>query len=100
MIFNFNVFKTHNNTKTRNIYFSDDISVGENATQYITPVCDPPSDCEAINAVDRNIGTCSKSEAIGRSSNKVIWWYVDLGEILSVYDIRIQFKDYGTDMGK
>ena len=81
-------------------YLSDDISVRKNATQESTAICLPPSVCEANNAVDRNINTCSKTSPIGRDSTKFTWWYVDLGEILSVFDIRIQFKDYGPELGK
>ncbi|XP_078317014.1 receptor-type tyrosine-protein phosphatase epsilon-like [Crassostrea virginica] len=76
----------------------DDISVRKNATQNSTEKCIPPSVCEANNAVDRNINTCSKTTPIGRTSTKSTWWYVDLGEILSVFDIRIQFKDNGPDL--
>ena len=82
------------------MYLSDDISVRKNATQISTLICLPPSICEATNAVDRNINTCSKATPIGRESTKSTWWYVDLGEILSVFDIRIQFKDYGPDLSK
>ena len=81
-------------------YLSDDISVRKNATQESTAICLPPSVCETNNAVDRNINTCSKTTPIGQASTKSIWWYVDLGEILSVFDIRIQFKDYGPELGK
>lgn len=28
--------------------------------------------------------------------DKETWWYVDLGNVHRVYNIRIQFKDYGT----
>lgn len=81
--------------------YTDNISVGENATQNVTDICTPRSACAANNAVDRNISTCTKTMAIGSTSQfKFTWWYIDLGEILSVYDIRIQFKDYGPDFGK
>ncbi|XP_078318417.1 uncharacterized protein LOC144620713 [Crassostrea virginica] len=76
----------------------DDISVRKHATQNSTELCLPPSICEANNAVDRNINTCSKTTPIGRTATKSTWWYVDLGEILSVFDIRIQFKDHGPEV--
>lgn len=34
------------------------------------------------------------------SPDQVTWWYVDLGAVHSVYNIRIQFKDYGQMYGK
>lgn len=33
-------------------------------------------------------------------SNKTTWWYVDLGGLKSVGNIRIQFKDYGVEYSK
>ena len=72
----------------------------KHATQNSTPLCLPPTVCEAKYAVDRNINTCSKTNPIGGESTKSTWWYVDLGEIRSVFDIRIQFKDYGPKHGK
>lgn len=50
--------------------------------------------CVAQLAVDRNINTCMRTEAIGlQSPVKITWWYVDLGGIQSVNNIRIQFKN-------
>lgn len=50
----------------------------------------------ADNAVDRDIQTCTRTEDIGTTSiEKSTWWYVDLGGIYNLYNIRIQFKDYG-----
>lgn len=34
------------------------------------------------------------------SSGKITWWYVDLGGLKSVGNIRIQFKDYGDEYSK
>lgn len=34
------------------------------------------------------------------SSDSITWWYVDLGGLKSVYNIRIQFKDYGDEYSK
>ncbi|XP_056017470.1 receptor-type tyrosine-protein phosphatase epsilon-like [Ostrea edulis] len=33
------------------------------------------------------------------SPDKQTWWYVDLENVLSIYSIRIQFKDYGEQYG-
>ncbi|XP_056019839.1 multiple epidermal growth factor-like domains protein 10 [Ostrea edulis] len=63
------------------------------------------SDCQGVeichlfqssNAVDADINTCTRTKEIGFTSpDKWTWWYVDLENILSIYSIRIQFKDYG-----
>lgn len=76
-----------------NFSFSDDLSANKIALQYKTSVsC---STCVAINAVDRNTQTCTRMEEIGTFvTDKSTWWYVDLGGIYNVYNIRIQFKDY------
>lgn len=50
----------------------------------------------ATNAVDGDINNCARMEDIGiTSSDASTWWYVDLEGIYDVYNIRIQFKDYG-----
>ncbi|XP_061185173.1 multiple epidermal growth factor-like domains protein 6 [Saccostrea echinata] len=49
-------------------------------------------------AVDGNPATCAMTDPIGSSSqHDRAWWYVDLGDIYSVYNIRIQFKDMGEE---
>lgn len=59
------------------------------------------TNCTAKNAVDRNLNTCTKTTDIGNTSiAKSTWWYVDLGNVQSVYNIRIQFKDYGQMYSK
>ncbi|XP_062597992.1 uncharacterized protein LOC134259424 [Saccostrea cucullata] len=79
----------------------DDLSYLKNASQTLTRTCsikevDQCGLYVAANALDRNMSTCTRSELIGLSSpNKEVMWYVDLGEIYSVYSISIQFKDYG-----
>ncbi|XP_062573676.1 multiple epidermal growth factor-like domains protein 10 [Saccostrea cucullata] len=52
---------------------------------------------EAAMAVDGNPATCAMTDTFGSSSSKSdrAWWYVDLGNISSVYSIRIQFLDMG-----
>lgn len=75
------------------ISLTDDLSVNKDTQQYKTPINCPT--CVSNNAVDRNITTCARMEVIGNtSSDKNTWWYVDLGGIYNVYNIRIQFKDY------
>ena len=50
---------------------------------------------QASNAVDRNIRTCTRTEAIGQNSpHKRAWWKVDLGGMYHVNSIRIAFKQY------
>ncbi|XP_061185174.1 receptor-type tyrosine-protein phosphatase alpha-like [Saccostrea echinata] len=49
-------------------------------------------------AVDGNPATCAMTDTIGSSSqHDRAWWYVDLGDIYSVYNIRIQFNDMGKE---
>lgn len=78
---------------------TDDLTVNKITQQYKTSIsC---STCVATNAVDRNINTCTRMEAIGTTSiDKSTWWYVDLGGTYNVYNIRVQFKDYGDMYSK
>lgn len=52
--------------------------------------------CGAGKAVDGNMSTCMRTDDIGITTayDSITWWYVDLGEIYNVYNIRILFKDY------
>ncbi|XP_061170693.1 receptor-type tyrosine-protein phosphatase epsilon-like [Saccostrea echinata] len=51
---------------------------------------------EADNAVDGNYGTCAETTPIGPNTEREsVWWYVNLGNISSVYNIHIQFRDMG-----
>nr|XP_034311830.1 receptor-type tyrosine-protein phosphatase epsilon isoform X2 [Crassostrea gigas] len=69
-----------------------DLSANRNTNHFKQlPGC---PDCEASNAVDGNINTCTGTEFGNTSPDKITWWYVDLGGVHSVYNIRIQFKDY------
>ncbi|XP_062579990.1 multiple epidermal growth factor-like domains protein 10 isoform X1 [Saccostrea cucullata] len=84
------------------IFCFDDLSSGHQAQQFETWAC-VSSTChlyQAQNAVDGDIQTCMRTSTLEiMSSNKskhYTWWYVDLGNIKSVYNIRIQFKDYGA----
>lgn len=78
---------------------TDDLSANKPAQQYKTYNNGP--EFVATNAVDGNITTCARMEDIGTtSSDESTWWYVDLGGIYNVYNIRIQFKDYGQMYSK
>lgn len=70
----------------------DDLSYNEVATQsplYLGNTYD------ASNAVDRQIGTCMRTEEIGlNSAYHSTWWKVDLGGIYNIYSINILFKNY------
>nr|XP_034311837.1 receptor-type tyrosine-protein phosphatase epsilon-like isoform X1 [Crassostrea gigas] len=72
----------------------DDLSVNKTTAQYNS------LEYGATNAVDGNINTCTKTTDIGLTkleSDRYTWWHVDLGDVHSVYNIRIQFKDYGSE---
>lgn len=72
---------------------TDDLSANKTAQQYKTHNNDP--NFAASKAVDGDISSCARMKDIGTtSSDKSTWWYVDLGGIYNVYNIRIQFKDY------
>lgn len=75
-----------------------DLSVIKYTAQYKTVrSC---SACDAINAVDRNISTCTRTDFGQTAPDQITWWYVDLGAIHSVHNIRIQFRDYGQMYSK
>lgn len=78
---------------------TDDLSASKTTQQYKTPInCQA---CVSENAVDRDIQTCARMEAIGTTStDKSTWWYVDIGGRYNVHNIRIQFKDYGEMYSK
>ena len=49
----------------------------------------------AGNAVDRDITTCMRTEVIGNTSTeKTVWWKVDLGGVYNIYSVNILFKNY------
>lgn len=78
---------------------TDDLSGSKITHQFKTSATCPL--CDADKAIDRDIQTCTRMEEIGRTStDKSTWWYVDLGGINNVYNIRIQFKDYGDKYSK
>lgn len=80
------------NEKKELISLTDDLSANKNASQFRINISCPT--CVATNAVDRNVSTCTRTELGQTSSDQITWWYVDLGAVQSVYNIRIQFKDY------
>lgn len=80
-------------------FLTDDLSANKPAQQYKTFNNDPMR--AATNAVDGDINTCARMEDFGTtSSDESTWWYVDLGGTYNMYNIRIQFKDYGQMYSK
>lgn len=77
---------------------TDDLSANKNAAEYKT--VESCFTCMANNPLDSTVGTCMRTLMGITSPEKFTWWYVDLGEVHSVYNIRIQFKDYGPRYGK
>lgn len=80
--------------------FSDVLSAQKSTNQYRTSTsC---YYCSAKYAVDTDINTCMMTDDIGITSafNHTAWWYVDLGGVYNVYNIRIQFKNYGQFSSK
>ena len=72
----------------------DDLSDHRNATQSTTHQ-GAPDQYKAGNAVDRDVTTCMRTIPIGQNSpDKTVWWKVDLGEIYSIYNVSIRFKNY------
>lgn len=66
--------------------------IKKNATQ--SPLY-PGTSYDASNAVDRNVGTCMRTEGIGlKSVYHSAWWKVDLGGIYNIYNVNILFKNY------
>lgn len=73
-------------------YFKEDLSYNKVATQ--TPIY-PGNSYNASNALDRQKGTCMRTEEIGlNSAYHSMWWKVDLGGINNIYSINILFREY------
>ena len=54
-----------------------------------------PTDAyRAGNAVDRDITTCMRTNPIGLSTDKTVWWKVDLGGVYNIYSVNILFLSY------
>lgn len=80
---------------------TDNLSLNKNA--YQNNVATSCSKCVAQNAVDGNITTCMRTEDIGITNKQhdETWWYVNLGGVFNLYNIRIQFRnDYGSKYSK
>lgn len=78
--------------------FLDDLSYKKIATQL--PIYQRNYKYEANNALDRNMTTCMRTQAIGlSSSNNSMWWKVDLGGWYNVYRITIMFRSYEEQAG-
>lgn len=73
---------------------TENLSADKSTAQYKN--IDTCQMCDAGRAVDGDISTCMRTEDIGIRSNndKKTWWYVDLGGVYNVYNIRILFMDY------
>lgn len=75
-------------------YGFDNLSANKPTDQYRqTYTC---RSCGAGKAVDGNMSTCMRTDDIGITTafDSKTWWYVDLGGIYNVYNIRILFRDY------
>ena len=64
------------------------------ASQSTTAVGSTDDDFIAGNAGDRDITTCMRAKPIGTSSDKSMWWRVDLGGVYNIYSVNILFKNY------
>lgn len=79
--------------------FTDDLSKNKTAYQYKSYNNEPAF--VAINVVDGNLNSCARMKEIGTtSSDQSTLWYVDLGGIYNVYNVRIQFKRYEDQYSK
>lgn len=74
-------------------FLKDDLSKDKVATQEHTYL----NQKGANYSVDRNYGTCMRTNPIGVTSlAKSVWWKVDLGEMYNIYAINVLFKDYDS----
>nr|XP_022311266.1 protein draper-like [Crassostrea virginica] len=71
----------------------DDLSRNEVSTQSSTTYS-PTDAYRAGNAVDRDITTCMRTNPIGLSTDKTVWWKVDLGWVYNIYSVNILFLNY------
>lgn len=73
-------------------FFTDDLSYNKLAYQTHTYV---GTYYAAVNAVDRNSTTCTRTRGIGSNSpDKTMLWKVDLGGVYSIHSVTIIFKNY------
>ncbi|XP_061170724.1 protein draper-like [Saccostrea echinata] len=76
-----------------------DLAHGKTSYQTLSAPLDPqdPTRFISSNAVDRDPSSCTRNYEIGRTSpHTSVLWRVNLGDIYSIYSIRILFKDYGS----
>lgn len=81
------------------MFLKDDLSYSKIASQSHAYV---GTSYDAGNAVDGNIATCMRTRVIGigpTPQDRKMWWKVDLGGLYTIYNINIQFKNYGEDLG-
>ncbi|XP_056014351.1 multiple epidermal growth factor-like domains protein 10 isoform X2 [Ostrea edulis] len=72
------------------------LSKDRTAAQSTTWPCNGCTTYSPNNAVDGDISTCMRANVFGPTTPyKTVWWYVDLEDTMSIFNIRIQFKDYG-----
>lgn len=72
---------------------TDDLSYNKDATQSRTYI--DLDKYAARFAVDRITLSCMRAKEKGhRSTEKTVWWKVDLGKVLSIYSVAILFKNY------
>jgi hypothetical protein len=85
-------------------FCTDDLLKDGTAAQSTTWDCPPKlPGCTTYspnNAVDGDTGKCTRTAYFGdKAPYETAWWYVDLGGIMSVYSVKIQFNDYGQEYG-
>ena len=81
---------------------TDNLSRNKFATQSTTYPHgkNDPNTYVAGNAVDGNITTCMMTIDIGLgSSEKTVWWRVDLGGVYNIYSVNVLFRSYESYKG-
>lgn len=75
------------------VLFTENLSKNKRTDQYRKIGL---SKYDADRAVDGDNSTCMRTEDFGTTSvyDKKTWWFVDLGGVYNVYNIRILFMDY------
>lgn len=93
-MYNISLYNCKINIWNTSALFTENLSADKSTAQYRN--IDTCNTCDAGRAVDGDMNTCMRTEDIGRTSvyDKITWWYVDLGDVYNVYNIRILFRDY------